>query len=97
MGVRRGGARGDTCPPPPYVVVLQNTQKFSLTPTAFAIDTPYFNLKRCDKKKRNFVCAFGSPKYGRFLYGVLKLFKVSVVCPSGKISADAHAGVNMKG
>ena len=56
MGARRGG-QGGTCPPlefekvTSYAAVLQNTLNFSLAPSALAIDTLYFSLKRREKRK----------------------------------------------
>ena len=55
MGARRVGARGALAPPlefekiTPYAAVLQNTLKFSLAPSALAIDALYFSLKRREK------------------------------------------------
>ena len=57
MGARRGRQGGGTCPPlefekmTSYAAVQQNTLKFSLAPTALAIDTLYFSLKRAKKRK----------------------------------------------
>ena len=58
MGARRGGGKGGHLPPPlefekltSYAAVQQNTLKFSLAPTALAIDTLYFSLKRAKKCK----------------------------------------------
>ena len=100
MGARRG-ARGALAPPPlgfekttSYAAVLQNTLKFSLAPLALAIDTLYFNLKRCEKTQNFSFAPSARRKMVDFLYGAPKtcqLFKVSVVLPpSGKISAGAH-------
>ena len=59
MGARRGGGKGGALAPLPwnlkhmtsYAAVLRKTLKFSLAPSALAIDTLYFSLKR--RKKRN--------------------------------------------
>ena len=37
-----------------YAAVLQNTVKFSLAPSALALDTLYFSLKRREKNAKNF-------------------------------------------
>ena len=64
LGARRGGGHL----PPPWIwkndVMLPSYKipKISLAPSALAIVTLYFNLKR----RKNFVCAFGAPKWGRF-------------------------------
>ena len=57
---RPQGGQGGHLPPPlefekmtSYAAVLQNTLKFSLAPSALAIDTLYFSLKRA-KKCKNF-------------------------------------------
>ena len=56
MSARRGG-KGGTCPPPlefekmtSYAAALQNTLKFSLAPSALALDTLYFSLKRREER-----------------------------------------------
>ena len=49
-----------------YAAVLQKTLKFSLAPSALALDTLYFSLKRREKNAKIFVCAFGARKNGRF-------------------------------
>ena len=80
MGARRGG-KGGTCPPPlefekmtSYAAVLQNTLKFSLAPSALAIDTLYFSLK-CREKRKNFRLRFRRAEN-------VSIFKVSVdFCP----------------
>ena len=58
MGARRGGKGGALAPlefekMTSYAAVLQNTLKFSLAPSALALDILYFSLKRREKK-RNF-------------------------------------------
>ena len=91
---RPQGGQGGTCPPwnlkkmTSYAAVLQNALKFSLAPSALAIDALYLSLKR-RKKRKNFRKMvdfwYGAPKTCRF-------FNVLVVLPpSGKISAGAHA------
>ena len=55
MGARRGG--GALAPlefekMTSYAAVLQNTLKFSLAPTALALDTLYFSLKRREKTQK---------------------------------------------
>ena len=73
MGARRGGQGGALAPlefekMTSYAAVLQNNLNFSLAPSALAIDTLYFSLKRREKtQKKKFVCAFGAPKNGRFI------------------------------
>ena len=71
-----------------YAAVLQNTLKFSLEPSALALDTLHFSLKRREKNAKNFVdLLYGAPK-------TCRLFKVSVILPpSGKISAGAHGDI----
>ena len=80
-----------------YAAVLEKTLKFSLAPSALAIDTPYFSLKRRKKRKIFRLRRRRAEKWSIFLHGAPKtcqLFKVSVVLPpSGKISAGAHARV----
>ena len=67
MGARRGGARGGHLPSPlefekmtSYATVLYNTLKFSLAPSALALDTLYFSLKHREKRQKfsfaPFVC-----------------------------------------
>ena len=84
-----------------YAAVLQNILKFSLAPSALAIDTLYFSLK-CHEKTQQFSFApWARRKMIDFLYGAPKtcqLFKVTVVLPpSGKISAGAHATIQSCG
>ena len=78
-----------------YAAVLQNTLKFSLAPSALALVTLYFSLKRREKRKKFSFAPSARRKMVDFLYGVPKtcrLFKASVILPpSGKISAGAHA------
>ena len=70
-GRPQGGGQGGHLPPlefkkmTSYAAVLQNTLKFSFAPSALALDTLYFSLKR-RKNATIFVCAFGAPKNGRF-------------------------------
>ena len=96
-----GGQGGGTCPPPwnlkkmtSYAAVLKNTPNFSLAPSALALDTLYFSLKRRKKRKNFRLRLRRAEKMVIFWYGAPKtcqLFKVSVVLPpSGKISAGAH-------
>ena len=64
MGARRG-VRGALAPlefekMTSYAAVLQNTLKY---PSALAIDTLYFNLKR----RKNASILHGAPKHGRFI------------------------------
>ena len=74
MGARRGGGKGGALAPLPwnlkhmtsYAAVLRKTLKFSLAPSALAIDTLYFSLKCREKNTKIFVCAFGAPKNDRF-------------------------------
>ena len=89
MGARRGG-QGGHLPPlefekmTSYAAVLQNTLKFSLAPTALAIDTLYFSLKRAKKCKIFRLRLWRVEKMVDFLYGAPKtcqLFKMSVVLP----------------
>ena len=70
MGDLRGGG---TCPlefgnMTSYAAVLQNTIKFSLTPSALAIRTLHFSLKRCKNRKNFRLCleSLSAPKNGRF-------------------------------
>ena len=100
MGARRGGRQGGTCPTlefakmTSYSVALQNTLKFSLVPSALAIDTLYFSLKRRKKRKIFRLRPGRAEKMVHFWYGTPKtcqIVKVSVVLPpSGKFSAGAH-------
>ena len=66
-----GGARGALAPPlefekmTSYAAVLQNTLKFSLAPSALALDTLYFSLKRREKTQK-FSFAPCAPEKGRF-------------------------------
>ena len=92
---RQQGGKGEGHLPPlefkkmtSYAAVLQNTLKFSLEPSALALDTLHFSLKRREKNAKNFVdLLYGAPK-------TCRLFKVSVILPpSGKISAGAHGSV----
>ena len=65
-----GGGKGGTCPPlefekmTSYAAVLQNTLKFSLAPTALALDTLYFSLKRREKTQK---FSFAPYIYTRFV------------------------------
>ena len=58
-GRPQGGGKGGHLPPlefekmTSYAAVLRNTLKFSLAPSALAIDILYFSLKR-RKKRKNF-------------------------------------------
>ena len=100
-GARAGGGKGGHLPPPPGfekmtsdAAVLQNTLKFSLAPSALALDTLYFSLKRREKTQKFSFAPSARRKMVDILYGAPKtcrLFKVSVILPpSGKISAGAH-------
>ena len=91
-GRPQGGGKGRALAPPPwnlkkmtpYAAVLPNTLKLLLAPSALALDTLYFSLKRREKNAKILVCAFGAPKMFDFLYGAPKacqLFKVSVILP----------------
>ena len=71
MGARRGGQRGALAPPlefekmTSYTAILQNTLKFSLAPSALAIHTLHFSLKR-RKNVKMVDLSHGAPKNGRF-------------------------------
>ena len=97
----QGGARGALAPPPlefekmtSYAAVLQNTLKFSLAPSALAIYTLNFSIKRREKTQQCSFAPSARRKMVDFLYGAPKtcwVCKVSVtLSPSGKISVGAH-------
>ena len=100
MGARRG--EGGALAPPPwnlkkvrsYAAVLQNTPKFSVAPSALAIDTLYFTLKRREKRKMFRLRLWRAEKWsilGTARQKTCQLFNVLVVLPpSGKIPAGAH-------
>ena len=78
-----------------YAAVLQNTLKFSLVPSALAIDTLYFSLKRREKTQKFSFAPSARRKMVDVLYDAPKtcqLFEVTVVLPrSGKFTAGTHA------
>ena len=55
-----------------YAAVLQNILKFSLAPTALALDTPYFSVKRREKTQKFSFAPSARRKMVIFLYGAPK-------------------------
>ena len=78
MGARGGGARGEALAPLEFekmtscAAVLRNTLKFSLAPSALALDTLYFSLKRRKKRKDFRLRLRRAEKMVIFLYGAPK-------------------------
>ena len=73
-----GGGKGGLAPPlefekmTSYIAVLQNTLKCSIAPSALALDTLYFSLKRREKSQMFLFAPSARRKMVDLLYGAPK-------------------------